>query len=119
MLGRFYAVYLEPIISSGERFNIAVVAECESAKSVTQTLSEAKISCLFSNRAPEFAALVNSIIKSLQEHVYDKGLFDQWQAPFNGITTSRTYKWKGRDIEQLERQAISSTASLFDESEVA
>lgn len=111
--GTWAAVYLEPMMASGERLTVAVAAlgkngECRVAPAIRPHVLEA----MFGHQSAGFNKLIGLICTSLQRHLQNHSSFDGWKTPMTGVTLGAVRHTSSNNLIGLLRQAVSMTASL-------
>lgn len=111
--GEWAAVYLEPMMASGEKLTVAVAALGSNGNSlVRMALHPDKIHALYGEKAESFINIIETIVSSLQFHLHTKQSFNGWVPPFGGVVLGNPRNAMSSDLLGLLRQAVSMTASL-------
>ena len=84
--GFWHAIYLEPIVGSGERVTIAVAAigEDKSFK-VIQAIRTELLDCLYGMQAKNIQNMINWLIESANKFITESGFLNGWSPPFEGV----------------------------------
>ena len=111
--GFWHAIYLEPIIGSGERITVAVAAITSSSEfSVIQAIRSELLDCLYGMQAPNIQNMINWLISSATEFINVSGNLDGWRAPFDGVICTDATLASDSSIDGILKQAIRFSASL-------
>lgn len=111
--GAWASVYLEPMMSSGERLTVAVAAVADDgAVKVSPAIRPHVIEAMFGTRASAFSALIEMIARDLEMHLRSSQRFEGWAPPVSGVTVSPPRRTASKDMAGLLRQAVAMTASL-------
>ncbi|ESS73980.1 hypothetical protein MGMO_8c01190 [Methyloglobulus morosus KoM1] len=111
----YRSIYFEPIIGSGERFVIGIMALAETGESrVLQTLSEKTMRSMYGDKTDQIRGLVSLILESAESHLKAEFPLEQWQPPVSGAFAGMTQKtYSNNGLEGVLFQAITSYASLY------
>ena len=104
-------VYLEPIVQSGERLTIAVVARAGEQVAGCLTISEKALKCLYGTAAPGMRQMMNLALARAVEHARE-GFAGQFSAGIHGVQVGHTRRGLGDNMKHILQQASSLTASL-------
>jgi hypothetical protein len=112
---RFRPVYFEPIIGSGERFTVAVLAQdAQGIGRVVQTVSARKLACMYGGHAAQVINLVSLALESAGKFFDAGGDIDHWRPPFAGIHLGATESARSNaEMNGIMFQALTSYASLY------
>jgi len=112
---RFQPIYFEPIVGSGERFTIGILAQTENGEgNVLQTISDKTMQCMYGDMALQIMGLVALVLESAKVHLQSQSMLELWQPPISGVTRGdiqNTYSNKG--IDGVLFQAIAAYSSLY------
>lgn len=79
-------VLIEPVVGSGERICVAVVALGSNGEHrVIQTIRENTAKCMLGEASERFLALVGRSIESLHMHLTNEKQLNTWIPPFGGV----------------------------------
>lgn len=105
-------IYFEPIMGSGEKFTVAVVAIAENGEfKIHQSIRPHVVKAMYGNNSDQFNSLIELIISNLAMHLSNKNL-TSWCAPMQGVTLGKIKQTYSTDIIGVLRQAVTLTASL-------
>lgn len=111
--GVWHAIYLEPIIGSGERITVAVAAITSSSEfSVIQAIRSELLDCLYGMQAQNIQNMITWLISSATEFITSSGSLDGWKAPFEGVICTDATHASDSSIDGILKQAIRFSASL-------
>lgn len=104
-------VYLEPIIKSGERITIAVVARSGSDVSGCLAISEKALKCLYGEQAGGMRRMMSVALE--QALVHARHSFDgEFRSSIQGVKLGRLRQGLGTNMRHILQQACSLSASL-------
>ncbi|WP_028627688.1 hypothetical protein [Metapseudomonas resinovorans] len=105
------AVYMEPIVQSGERLTIGVVASDGEYASGQLSISRKALECLYGESADGMLRMMELALQRALRHA--KQRFDgQFRPGMHGVTLGKKRKGIGEDLEDIIEQGISLTSSL-------
>lgn len=111
--GVWHAIYLEPIVGSGERVTVAVVAIGASCEfNVIQAIRSELLDCLYGAQSKNIKNMIDWLISSAKKHIIDNGTLIGWNAPFEGVICGNAVSASDDDLNGILRQAIRLSASL-------
>ncbi|KJV08009.1 hypothetical protein [Methylocucumis oryzae] len=108
-------VYFEPIVGSGERLTIAILAQESSGTScVIKTLSDAKLQCMYSIHADRINNLIMTLIDDANNYLNNGHSVEQWQPPLNGVYLGDVQSTRSNaGMEGVLFQALTQFSSLY------
>lgn len=102
------AIYLEPILYSGEKITIFIIIKDENNKfSFHKAIKEDVIKQLFQKNSQNMLGLINYLERS-----FLRNDFPTWKIPFNGITLSEWFSAVDFSLEGILTQALTQSSSL-------
>lgn len=104
-------VYLEPIVQSGERLTIGIVARAGSQVSGCLTISEKALKCLYGDAAPGMRQMMSLALERSIEFA-KAGFEGRFSAGMHGVEIGRVRHGLGENMQHILRQASSLSASL-------
>lgn len=112
---RFRPVYFEPMLGSGERFTVAILAQdAQGVGRVVQTVSARKLHCMYGDHAAQVLNLVSLAIYSANQHLNTGGDLEDWRPPFDGIYLGSAESTRSNaGMDGVLFQALTSYASLY------
>ncbi len=111
--GSWYSVYLEPIIGSGEKITVAVIAiGADKQHRVIQAIRPELLDCLYGSQASQMQSMIDWIIESANTEISSYKKINNWLPPFDGIELGQKYDAADENIEGILKQAIRISASL-------
>jgi hypothetical protein len=106
-------IYFEPIIGSGEKLTIAVVAVSEGGEfKIRQSIRQCVVKAMYGNKSDQFNALIELIISSLTSHLSKTKILENWNVPMQGVVLGKIKSTSSSDIIGVLRQAVMLTSSL-------
>lgn len=112
LTGYWQAIYLEPIVLSGERITIACAAYTLNEAEVSQSISEQLLSCLYGKKAPQIQNMIKWIVESAKAELEKNGCLSEWKPPLAGVIAGKKIKAHDDSLNGLLNQAFRMTASL-------
>lgn len=112
LTGYWQAIYLEPIVLSGERITIACAAYTLNEAEVSQCISEQLLNCLYGKKAPQIQNMIKWVVESAKAELNKNGCLSEWVPPFAGVITGKKIKAHDDSLNGLLNQAFRMTASL-------
>jgi hypothetical protein len=111
--GYWQSVYFEPIIGSGERITVGVLAvgDFGDAKVVRAMRSEL-FECLYGINAPKIINMIDLVISSIENELTKYKTLEQWHSPIGGINLGKETLACDVDLNAILRQGLRFTASL-------
>jgi hypothetical protein len=112
---RYRPIYFEPMVGSGERFTVAVMAQGHGGESkVVQTVSPKKLQCMYGEHAATVINLVMLVIDSAHRHMESGADLADWQPPVTGIYPGPIQSTRSNaEMEGVLFQALTSYSSLY------
>jgi len=110
--GWWRTVYLEPIIGSGERIAIAVLAGSDKEFKVIQAIRSELLDCLYGQQSDNMRSMIAWIIDSINKEFKQFKSLEQWVSPFEGVVLSDMTIARGQNLDEILRQAVRFTSSL-------
>ena len=111
--GTWHAIYLEPIVGSGERITVAVAAiNSKSEFNVIQAIRSELLDCLYGVQSQNIQNMINWLIDSASKFIQSSGGLENWKAPFEGVVCTDATPASDNSIDGILRQAIRFSASL-------
>lgn len=105
-------VYLEPMMGSGERLAIAAAVTGQSLYAVQGLVRPETAECLYGAKAPAFLGLVETITRSLREHLEQHRALSEWAPPMLGVTLGEVRPIRGHNAAQALAAVAQLHASL-------
>ena len=108
------AVYMEPIMCSGERITVAVIAMDRDGCEVTKTISETRLRALFGAQAAGMAKMIDLVADSVLRHGL-AGSLENFKSPLSGVYLGEPRDGLGESRQDVLQQAASLTSCLYEE----
>lgn len=106
-------IYFEPIMGSGERLTVAIVAIAENGEfKIKQSIRQHVVKAMYGNKSDQFNSLIELIIYNLTSHLNNLRKLSDWHAPMQGVTLGKIKQTSSTDMIGVLRQAVMLTASL-------
>lgn len=107
------AVYMEPIVQSGERITIGVVATDGAAIDGQLAISEKMLQCLYGDSAAGMRTMMELALQRALKFARS-GFKGQFSPGMHGVSISKKRHGLGDDLDDIILQGISLTSSLCD-----
>ena len=104
-------VYLEPIVQSGERLTIAVVAKSGSEVNGCLTISDKALKCLYGDSAVGMHRMMSLALQKALEYA-ESGFEGSFAGGMHGLSVGRRRMGLGNNMAHILQQASSLTSSL-------
>ena len=104
-------IYLEPIVESGERLTIGVVAGSEGQVSGSLTITDKALQCLYGESAPGMKAMMEIALKKALVYA-KKGFIQGYSSGIHGVVLGKAREGLGYDLEDIIAQGIDLCSSL-------
>lgn len=112
--GEWAAIYMEPVMNSGERITVAVTATAAGMHKVVQAIRPEVLECIYGNRHTELLSQVRWVMQSAEKHIASHGSINGWSPPISGIIVGELRAAASSNLEGIVKQAMRFTASLND-----
>jgi hypothetical protein len=110
--GWWRTVYLEPIVGSGERIAIAVLACGQNEFKVTQAIRNELLDCLYGQQSENMRSMISWVIDTIRKEFKQFNSLEKWVSPFEGVTLGNQTTARGQNLDEILRQAVRFTSSL-------
>jgi hypothetical protein len=111
--GIWQTLYLEPIVGSGERISVAVVAiGSNNEYRIIQAIRSELLECLYGAQSQNMQSMIDWLIESASNELKSHRNLSEWVAPFDGVKIGSLHPAADENIEGILKQAIRFTASL-------
>lgn len=111
--GEWMAIYLEPMVNSGERITIAIAAKTfEGEYAVHRALTEPQLRCLYGSKADDINSLIAIITNSLSIHLGKSSDMQAWLPPFTGVEFGSIHQAADESLNGILSQGLERCASL-------
>lgn len=107
------AIYMEPVMCSGERMTVAVIAIDSEGCEALKTLSEARLLALFGAQADGMANMINLVVDAALGHAQG-GSLDTFVPPLSGVYLGDLRNGLGDNRGDILQQAASLTSCFYE-----
>lgn len=104
-------IYLEPIVESGERLTIGVVAGADGKVSGDLTITDKALQCLYGESSPGMKAMMDLALKKALVYA-KKGFIKGYSSGIHGVVFGDAREGIGYDLEDVIAQGIGLCSSL-------
>ena len=104
-------VYLEPIVESGERLTIGIVAGVDGQVSGSLTITDKALECLYGASATGMKAMMELALKKAKAYA-KKGFVKGYSSGIHGVVLGEARDGIGYDLEDIISQGIGLCSSL-------
>lgn len=105
------ALYMEPIVQSGERLTIGIVARAGHQVAGCLTINDRALQCLYGDSADGMRTMMNLALARAIAHV-ERDFAGEFVAGMHGVTLGKRRYGAGDDIQHILNQATSLCSSL-------
>lgn len=105
------AVYMEPIVQSGERLTIGVVAFDGTLAAGRAAITDKALHCLYGDSASGMQHMIEMALQRAKSHAAN-GFSGKFSAGMHGVSIGPRRAGIGNDLEDILQQATSLTSSL-------
>jgi len=106
-------IYIEPIVGSGERINIAIaIKDLEESYIVARTFTDDKLVCMFGKNSEKIRSIIEISIESMETNLKDGKEIEKWVPPLNGFFLGAVRDANNEDIAMVTKNAILLTSSI-------
>ncbi|ELN4741056.1 hypothetical protein RZ737_004862 [Escherichia coli] len=109
------AIYMEPVMGSGERVAVAVIAFDADGCEVLVTLSESRLQALFGEQADGMATMIGMVAGAAQKHGQAGHLLN-FKPPLGGVIIGELREAMGDDRADVLQQTASLSSSFYERS---
>ncbi|UAN57420.1 hypothetical protein [Serratia sp. JSRIV004] len=111
--GRWWSISFEPIVGSGERINVIIVAKGEDTKvRIIQSIRDEILDAIYGIKSDGIKDMIQWVRCSLQSHIDSNSSLDTWISPVGGFHISMEANALDDSLTGVLRQAVRLTASL-------
>lgn len=111
--GRWWSISFEPIIGSGERINVIIVAQGDDRKfEIIQAIRDEVIESIYGIKSDAIKGMIAWVSHSLHSHLSSDSHIERWVSPVSGFGISRNAEALDDSLSGILRQAVRLTASL-------
>ena len=112
--GKWRAIYLEPMVGSGERLCIGVVA-ADAERAVVAGVEELeRLACIYGDAAEAFIFASQIGLRSIEDRVSQEGIdsLTDWSGGLDGLTCGKVQLGAGESLEDIAHTGLMQCASL-------
>lgn len=110
---KWQAIYIEPIVGSGERISIAVLAiGANNEYKIIQAIREDLLDCLYGSNAKNMQSIIRWVIESANNELKYKLSLSEWEIPVDGVIVGELRSAADESIDGILQQAIRFSSSL-------
>lgn len=111
--GYWQAIYFEPIVGSGERITVGLLATSDSGEyRVIRSMRSELFECLYGINAPKVSSMVDLVISSVSRSLDSCGSIENWKSPIDGVILGSATRAFANDINGILKQGLRFSASL-------
>lgn len=110
--GTWQSIYMEPIMCSGERIAVAVIAFDRAGCDVLKVLSSSRLADLFGPQAGAMSNMIDLVAGAALRHGAG-GSMDGFQSPLSGVTLGAPREAAGDDRADILQQAASLSSCFY------
>ncbi len=111
--GYWHSILLEPIIGSGEKITVIIVAVGnDSAFKIHKTLNSDVLKCLYGNNAYKIENIIHFLAESIQNELTSRGHLESWESPFQGVELRDKSDAASANLDGILNQGILFSSSF-------
>ncbi len=111
--GRWWSISFEPIIGSGERVNVIIIARGHDDKiKIIQSIRNEILDSIYGIKADSIKEMLNWVVQSLYKHFETHTSLIDWSSPIGGFCVSKQADALDESLTGVLRQAVRFTSSL-------
>jgi hypothetical protein len=107
------AIYMEPVMGSGERITVAVIAFDQDGCDALKTLSPSRLRALFGKAGIGMSSMINLVVDSALRQG-QSGHLDNFKSPLSGVYLGELRNGLSESRIGVLRQAASLTSCFFE-----
>ncbi|EPJ7982317.1 hypothetical protein L4Z68_001324 [Pseudomonas aeruginosa] len=107
------AIYMEPVMCSGERITVAVIAFDRDGCEVLKVLTQPRLSALFGPQADAMSSMIDMVVEAASRQGAT-GSLEGFQSPLSGVSLGKPREALGDDRADVLQQAASLSSCFFD-----
>lgn len=110
------AIYIEPVVGSGERLAIGVAVANTDGFLVAPVVALNRLSCLYGKEADALVYAAELAVNHINNALASKGIeaLHFWQAPMEGISIGQIRMGAGSSLEEIARTGLTASSSLVE-----
>lgn len=111
--GSWQAIYFEPIVGSGERITVGLLATSDLGDfKVVRAMRSEVFECLYGINAPKISSMVDLVVASVNSTLEAYGSMESWNSPIDGVILGESKRAFAHDINGILKQGLRFSASL-------
>jgi hypothetical protein len=111
--GCWHSILLEPIIGSGERITVLVVAIGNNTEfKIEQTVRRELLDCLYGTQSFKMQNMIDYLTESIEKELKQSGNLSRWTPPFAGVHLNDAIDAADHNIEGMLCQAVRFSSSF-------
>ncbi len=111
--GIWQPIFLEPIIGSGEKITIVILAISKNLEyKIIQAIRTELLDCLYGNNAFRLQSMIDWVIESINKELMVSKNLSRWNPPLLGIDIGKEVEAADENIDGILKQGIRFSASL-------
>ena len=107
------AIYMEPVMCSGERITVAVIAHDFDGGGALKTLSEQRLQALYGEQGEGVGQMIDIVVNAAL-NAGQSLIHDAFKAPLSGFYLGKVRQGLGDNRDDILQQAASLTSSFYD-----
>jgi len=114
--GKWSAIYIEPMVGSGENICIAVAVVNQSGYLVVPVIALNRLECLYGKDAEAISSAADIVVNDLRTCIAKVGVdsLNVWEPPMDGVRLGAVREGAGESIEAIARTALMMSSSLVE-----
>ena len=111
--GVWYAVYVEPVMCSGERLTVGIIACDKDGAGCLKTLSPERLESLFGSQATGMASMIDMALDAALKAV-SGGTLDSFKFPLSGFFLSEARTANGDNRDDILQLGATLSSAFFE-----
>ena len=105
---------MEPMMLSGERITVAVIAFDKEKCDALKTLSPSRLAGMFDDQATAMSNMIDMVVSSALKQG-QSGSLDDFKSPLSGVSLGAVREALGNDLADVLRQAAMLSSSFYEQ----
>lgn len=107
------AIYMEPVMLSGERITVAVIAFDRDGCEALKILSPSRLSAMFGGQAEAMSNMIDMVVSAALRHGA-AGSLESFKSPLSGFFLGKPREALGDGIADVLQQAASLSSCFYE-----
>lgn len=108
------AIYMEPVMLSGERISVAVIAFDREGCEALKMLSPSRLNTMFGVQAEAMSNMIDMVVSAALRHGAAAGSLESFKSPLSGVFLGKPRDALGDGIADVLQQAASLSSCFYE-----